>query len=301
MLGTVLSIQLSGCNGDIFVDSEVLPEISKITIEGDGGEWSTPISRKGLVRMYIKVDYDEEKYVNYFDVNNKITDETCPASDLENIIYENPIRYYSISFYGDMLYISSWYNAAEEKHFGVYLEYDYGVKQIDVTVSKGTPLQFLYQIPTSQEIEVEEDIETISHSISFSNGSSITQFFNVYPYAETSATCMIKTDAEWANGLMSEQLVPIYHFEWMWTNMTDCVIGKSFSFLPEQLLDFYFIISVQPGQKATVNYDMHYSKATDASTLVYYNTVSDVQYEVPVETTCVCPSVYDHKVIFEDL
>ncbi|MDE6648745.1 MAG: hypothetical protein K2K45_02320 [Muribaculaceae bacterium] len=274
----------------------------ELTIHGDDGEWSAPVTRKGLSRIYVKVIYNDRKYLTYRNKDYKITDEHCTASDLLDIEYDNPISKYIISYTGDMLYIHSIYNASDNKHMVLVLEYDYGTtKYIDVTFSKGIPLRLEHQ-EMDQNMKIEENIETIPHSFSFSNNSSATQHVNITPFAESSSTCKISAADEWATDFeISGVMIPSYYEGWDYTELTDCIIGESFSFKSESLMTEVFPVFVPPHKKATVKYNVNYSRATVKSTLILYNTVDHFEIRLPVTCSCVNPTSYDYEVIFEDI
>ena len=295
-------LSLTGCNSDIFIKPNGLPDKLELTIDGDDGEWSSPVSRKGLSRIYVKSNYDDRNYITYRNTEYKITNENCPASELMDIEYDNPVSKYIINYIGDMLYIHSIYNASYEKHMILVLEYDYGMtKHIDVIFSKGVPLRLEYQETTS-DMEIEENIETIPHSFSFSNKSSATQYVNITPFADSSYTCKLSAEEEWAHGVeISGVKIPLYFEEWQHKELTECIIGESFSFKSDNQDAEVFPVFIPANKKATVTYNVNYSRAIQKSTLILYNEVDHFEIKLPVSCSCVSPTSYDYEVIFEDI
>lgn len=125
-----VAFMLTACNNDIFVESENLPDVSYITLDGNGEVWSSAFSRKGLTRIYVNPEdsSDDGRYLTYYGVNGDVVDASCPFDELRDIQYDTPVRHYSISFYGGMIYITCHYNLFSEKWTAVYAtSYDYTV------------------------------------------------------------------------------------------------------------------------------------------------------------------------------
>lgn len=79
----------SGCNNDIFIDGKNLPDYTEVTVDGDGGQWSTAFSRDGLVKIYISNTSSAfNPYYRYYGINSGEVDSDCPPAQLGEIIYE---------------------------------------------------------------------------------------------------------------------------------------------------------------------------------------------------------------------
>ena len=53
LLTLLIASIASSCNSDIFIERENLPDITDITLDGNGEQWSSAFSRKGLTRIHV--------------------------------------------------------------------------------------------------------------------------------------------------------------------------------------------------------------------------------------------------------
>ena len=206
---------LTACNNEIFIESENLPDITDITLDGNGDVWSSAFSRKGLTGVYINPEdsSDDAKYLTYYGVNGNVVDASCPFSELKDIQYYTPFRYYSIGFYGGMIYITCHYNVLPEKSVRVYLEYDYGMtKLINVTMTEGNSIERGPWM-TDGEPDLDWDFEKIPHRRSFTNNSSLTQNFQLDPFADSRCSDQVIPKDSWAVGLTFDMHMPTYIFQ----------------------------------------------------------------------------------------
>lgn len=84
----VAAMALSGCNNDIFFDEPDIPESQSAMIEGDGGEVSFNIPRKGLEHFGFSLMSSNEKYCTCYNSAGEVVDSDSPASKISRIVYE---------------------------------------------------------------------------------------------------------------------------------------------------------------------------------------------------------------------
>lgn len=301
-LGASLIFLFSGCNNEIFLDDNQLPVYTEISIDGDNGSWSIPISRKGLNRIYINFEYPDNQYVVYRNTDYKVTNENCPASELLDISYRTPLRDYGIAFNGDMLYFSSLYNASSAITVTLHLEYVYGEEKIiDFNISEGKPLKFVMQ-DNDNDMKIKEYMSNQTYSTVFSNHLSESYPLDIYPYYMNNCFEEVTTDEEWANGLTFDIDIPVcIKGHWLGLRNKNFTIGERIDFCSPDSISESFTVDVPPLKFAKVRYKYLYSEATMESVLILDNTVADSKVMLPIKCKAVYPIDYEYEVIFEDL
>lgn len=302
------ALATAACNGDIFTDRNELPDFADITVEGDGGEWSAPIERDGLLRIYIDYSESVKPYVHYYDTDGNPADASCPASDLGSIVFENPVTFYSIGLHEEMLYVTSNYNAAGADNVTLHLEYDSGVtKLIHLTITQGEPLQLSFCIYDG-EIVTEENVAEQTHTERFTNRGPIPQRMEIMPYRASQCSDVAMPAEQWARKLTVDMPMLVYvpalvnfGYEWQLQDFTDICLGDLRTFTPEEYMDEKFFVEVPPGVKATVTWTLHYTRASQQGRLDFYNAVTDsYTSDVRFECTVLYPTSYDYTVSYEE-
>ena len=301
-IGALLAVVIiSSCNSELFIDDIDLPDVSDVTIEGDGGEWSTAFSRKGLSRIRIDYSSHDKEYVRYFSVEGPEVDADCPASELGSIVYENPKTFYSIGFVGEMMYLTSHYNASDYDMFTIYMDYDYGVtKSINVTLTEGEKLQLVTWIPTGN-MRIEENIsKSVTYTTSLTNNSSLTQKLETYPLLDSRCSDMVMPSEYWANGIVVDLPIPTFNgIDWEWREYKDVRLGERRDFSPNQSLNHKISVEVPAYSKAKISYTLNYSRATQEGFISLSNPVDDRSCETPVTWTSVYATSYEYAVEYE--
>lgn len=296
-----LLLAATGCNDDIFVDSAELPEYTDISIEGDGGQWSAPFSRDHLEKISIDYGANEKEYVTYYDVDGRTTTAACPAADLGSIVFENPIKYYSIGFEGEMMYVDSYYNASlYADNITIYLGYDYGVtKCVHVTFTQGRPLQLVFAQYDGEAVLEEVSRQTVN-TTSLANNSSVAQHMEIMPYLLSQCTDVVNPAGNWAKGIVTDMPMLTYSgTQWELAEYKDIRLGETRRFSPSQYFAEKFTVDVPPHTKATVRCALHYTRATQSGTLLFYNSVTDCQAEERFTCTSVYATSFEYTVDYE--
>ncbi len=301
ILTLLITFVLTACNNDIFIDAEPLPDTTEITLEGDGGSWSTTIPRDGLKKITMYNPYRDTKgYLTYYDHKDNKVNPDCPVSELGAIIFENPAQHYIISFYGKKLSINSYYNCYPKDYIVLLLEYDYGgTKKIHITFTEGKQLNF-FCFPEG-EMTVEDNIEEISHRTSFSNNSSLTQKFEIYPYINCNCSYEVIPDESWLNKMAIDNMpIPTYTGKvWILEDYELIYLGDRKTFSPMEYVYDKITVDVPPYTKATVNYTLHYSRASQTGKFFITNVVADQQFEIGFKATSIYATRYDFTVDYE--
>ncbi len=301
LLTLLIAFVLTSCNNDIFIDAEPLPDTTEITLEGDGGSWSTTIPRDGLKKITMYNLYRDTKgYLTYYDHKDNKVNPDCPVSELGAIIFENPAQHYIISFYGKKLSINSYYNCYPKDYIVLLLEYDYGgTKKIHITFTEGKQLDF-FCVPEG-EMTVEDNFEEISHRTAFTNNSSLTQKFEIYPYINCNCSYEVIPEYSWSKKMLIDNMaIPTYTGkEWLLVDHKTIYLGDRFSFSPSRYIYDKITVDVPPYTKATVNYTLHYSRAYETGKFIITNVVAERQFEMSYKTTSIYATKYDYTVEYE--
>lgn len=297
-----VALLMTTCNNDIFIEIENLPDVTYITLDGNGGEWSSAFSRKRLTRIYVNPEdsSDEGQYLTYYGVNGDVVDDSCPLDGLKDIQYDTPVRHYSIGFYGGMMYITCHYNFVPEKTVKVFLEYDYGMtKVINVTMTEGKPIELGFWMPEG-EPDLDGDFEKIPHRTSYTNNSSLTQKLQLDPFSDARCSDQVIPKDSWAVGLTFAMPMPVYSFqEWAWEEYECIRLGERRSFPQTVYEQDRLTVDVPPYTKATVTYTINYSRFTQMGTISLYNSVDKSWYDEDVIWTAVYATSYDYTVGYE--
>lgn len=291
----------TSCNGDVFVDSNDLPEVSDVTIDNDGGQWESAFSRKGLTKVALDVPHDEVRYVKYFDRKGTEVKADCPASDLGAIVYENPMLSFNIGLSGDMIYIGSLYNASESgRSFTLHLDYGYGEnKTIRFTLTPGRKLQKTFCITTG-ELQVVDNFASRTRNESFHNDSPVSQKLVIQPYLDVRPSDEAVPSDEWAVGLEMDLPMLFYNgHEWEWREFGNIRLGERRDFAMGQSSDEEIVVRVAPYSTARITYTLKYSRATRDGVIGLFNPVADLNLEIPVTWTSVYATSYEYTVEYE--
>ncbi len=293
-------VALTGCNGDIFADRIDVDDDPIVYVRGDGGEWSSPISTRGLKRIYINFKYDDKQYVTYYGANGTV-DENSPASELKGIVYENPARYYDIGFLGDMVYFTSNYNALDAFDVSLNLEYEDGMtSRVRFFVEAGERLEYGGSFMSGTSTD--DNVQTLAHRSTFNNNGPIAQKFVINPYMSLNGVIDIMTQEPWTSGLKVDLSLPVYTGTWWsWENFTDVVLNERMQPLPLDYGNETFTVDVPANTKAIVDYAANISRTTVDGILLFNNKVSDRQITVDYTAESYYPTSYVYNVTLEDL
>lgn len=288
----------SACNDDVFIENTDLPEYSEITISGDDGYWSRAYNRKGLERIYFSFSEGKKEYVRYFDVKGDEVDSNCPASELRNILYEDPFQYYDIGFHGDMIYVNTYYNSTRKDNYLTLLfEYDYGLtKEISINITPGEPY---WLFPNYEgEMVLEENIDELSFRQSFVNKGHVPQRMEVYPYRSSRCSAIVTMERDWSKGLVVDMALPTFDgSEWILREYSEVALGEYQSFdFPDNTSE-KISVEVPANSKCTVTYTLHYTRAVQKGFMLVHT--SGFQMEEEFTCTSVYPTNYDYTVSYE--
>lgn len=293
-----LVLLTSACNDDVFIKNTDLPEHSEVTINGDEGYWSRAYNRKGLESIHFSFSEGMKEYVRYFNVRGDEVDSNCPASELSNILYEDPLQSYDIGFHGDMIYINSYYNSTrKDNYLTILLEYDYGLtKEISVNITPGEPY---WMFPNYEgKMILEENIDESSFRQSFVNNGHIPQRMEIYPYLSSRCSAIVTMKPDWTKGLIVDMALPIFDgSEWILREYSEVALGEYLTFDFSGNTSDKISVEVPANSKCTVTYTLHYTRAIQKGIMLIHT--SGFQKEEEFTCISVCPTNYDYTVSYE--
>ncbi len=293
---------LSSCNDEVFIPRKDLPDVSEITLDGNGDSWSMVCSKKGLDHIYINGESSsvDNQYLTYYGSNGNIVNHECPASEISSIEYYTPLLSYSIGFYGNMINVICHYNITSETNITVMLDYDYGVsKMIHISLTEGKQYRLNSWVPTGKPI-LDENFEKVTHRASFTNNSNLTQNFELNPLFDSKCTDQVIPVDFWAIGLTVKLPMPTFTGkEWVWHEYKDISLGNERTFSPLTFYNDKLTIDVPANKKATVIYTLYYSRMTHHGVLHFYNPVDMHEFQEDITWTAVYATSYDYNVEYE--
>lgn len=297
----IAAMLMPACNGDIFIDGDELPDVTTLVIEGDGGQWSSAFSRKGLASIYC--ESNDKAYLTYYGINGGVVDADCPPSELKSIVYQSPVKFYEIGFEGDMAYFTSHYNASfDDNVLLLRFVYDYGaVKTIHIALTAGERLH-LVGWTLSGAMDLEENFHKTTYKESFTNNGPLAQKLELMPFLRSYCSGEAIPSDTWAYGLALDMPMPEYNFdgeEWEWREDEYVRLGYVTGNLTPRYFGHKLIIDVPAGATAKLSCTLNYTRAIQKGTLQFYNATADVYFETAVTWASVYPVSYDYEVEYE--
>lgn len=300
ILLSFLSFIIISCKNDVFIDYYELPENTQITITGDGGQWSSTFSRKGLTKVFLEGKFDEKEYIKYYSLLGTEINADASADEFGLIVFENPAKSYMIGIGENKISINSFYNAySTPTDIILNLVYENNkTKRIYITITPGSPLTVF--CTSNNNITTRENVSKTEYKNSFTNGSSLTQTMVVYPYLNAGCIYKLTPLENWADGFDVDCPIPLFiNNEWILMEYDKIKIGEQKSFLyPDPEIE-KISVEVPPYKKATLNITVYFSEATHKGDLWFHNPVMNFGVETGFIGTTICPTSYEYSVSIE--
>lgn len=210
ILGLLLSS--TACNSDIFLDGKEVLENMSATIEGDGGEVSFVIPTGHLLHLGFGSLTVNSNFVTYYDMYGEIIDQNSPAHDVASIVYSSDFVRFEILKQGDVLRLKSVYNTIGRKcNWPIWLEYDFGIRNIDIVSLPGRPL-FLVSTDYADDFSLLENARTSESRLRVVNNSPSSSSVVVQPYLNAVGSVLVGPtgDSGWIKSEKLEMTVPVY-------------------------------------------------------------------------------------------
>lgn len=281
------------------MDDPGIPELTDVSIEGDGGEWNRVIPTEGLQGIYVDYPAQERQYVQCRDANGN-HGSLDSGNRIAEIFYYNPLTSYTIGLSGQMIYIYSEFSSVTTD-FTVRLNYDDGLTGfIHVTIRAGEPLMFVYEMRKGDlEITSEPTPNVITQSLN--NNTSLPQTIEIRPYRMSGAFLRVTPTEKWAWDLTVDIGVPYFNGrEWNFAYRQDVKLGQVYDFTPDEpYTDQLISVEVPPGKRAVVKYSVAYQRARQKAMLKFSSKSQGCDWDVECEMVAKYPVSYEYEVQYE--
>ncbi len=185
------AVLFSGCNNDIFLDDSESTDTVSVTLEGDGGEISIPISTKNLLSIDIQY-YGSASLTTYYNKKGEIIPNDSPVSEVSRIVYDSGINSFEIIKDGKTLTIKSIYQTdSYERESIIDIEYSYGYKSIKAEFLPGKPLK-LIEVNYSEDLFISSIVHINSYRYGFHNYGHVPQIMPIFPYKYEEASVLVE-------------------------------------------------------------------------------------------------------------
>lgn len=294
------AVAATSCNSDLFIDADKeMPDDVTVYVAGDNGLAEVPIQPKGLQHIYVDEYSSAVSSYKYFNHNSEEVSADVPASEISQIWYYEPMCEFSIGLTGDRILISTYQNCAgSERTVSLRLEYDYGVKYINVHIAKGAPLEFLlceYQ----GDFEIIENFRTEQSTMTIDNKGGNPSTVYVKPYQNYSIVGLIKPDESWADYRQVEVAIPYYfesEDEWFLHDIGDLTLMDTF-YYDTYNKDKTVPVEIPANSKIRIIINVSFSRATSQGELLFRAPVSDNQFTVNYDCTVIQPVSYQIEIV----
>ena len=181
----------SGCNNDIFLDDIESTDSVSVTLEGDGGEISIPISTKNLLSIDVE-HYGNSSLITCYNKKGDIIPNDSPVSEVSRIVYDSGFNSFEVVKDGKTLTIKSIYQTDSYDHEAfINIEYTYGCKYIQAVFSPGKPLK-LIEVNYSEDLFISSIDHINSFRYGFHNNGHVPQIMAIFPYQNEVASILVE-------------------------------------------------------------------------------------------------------------
>lgn len=288
----------SACNNDIFIDGPMLDEDLHASVEGDGGTAVFRIPLKGLKYIGLGLTSEGKKFCTYYNERGETIDGNSPDPEVAaTVVFDNDICHFEIIRKGAELTFWSMANPMYRSTWTVRLEYDYAVRFITVEVLQGRPLQ-LVDVEYLSDLQTDDNAAVKTDRFGFTNGSSLTQIYEVRPYLNKLSFIKVEPDRHnyWLSGLAVTMPVPVYvDGRWQFVEKTDIVAGYEYRYQPQDYLT-KVDVEVQANSKVSILTDVTYAKAQASGTMTFLNVALDRRLMAYFTVTSIFPTGYEIRV-----
>lgn len=291
---------ITGCNSDIFIEDTDLPEIQDVMIEGDGGEATFTIPTKHLEHIGFDLMSTEEQYCKYYNARGELIDSKSPASEVHRIVFETMFTKLELIKEGARLTIRSICQTdRQDTHWTIRIEYNYGVRFIELTCSPGTPIR-LIEVIYNDDMITDDRAKVTSFRDGFTNNGPLQQTFIIHPYLNELASILVEpyTQNSWIQGERFNMPVPLYvGGKWVIQNKDGIEPGSKYTYEgPDRFTKVE--IDAPPYSHISVFTDVIYSGARVTGHMVFHNEVLDLTFSEDIKVTSLYP--IGHEIRIED-
>ncbi len=273
LLSTIIALSavLSGCNNDIFVEHNPLPDNTIGYVKGDGGQTEFDILKKGLksisltVSPYVKLD------VKVYDTQGRPYEKGSNPDNIGRLEISGPCMTCEAVLdrkAGKMRFKSIENPGAIETLVHMYLDYGYAGTAIDINVRAGKPF-IVRNSQLRSPIVVTDTVYSSVRSVHLINNDPTPRTYKIDVFGLIQSWGRLSCDYDW-NRISFSLPVPTLADDgsWGWHNLQFSPRAEDISFYTKSR---FFDITVPPNMISYVFIDRIRAK-----------TEIDVQLEAPV-------------------
>ena len=294
----LVTLLVSACNNDIFIDGPMLDEDLHASVEGDGGTAVFNIPLKGLEYIGLDLTSEGEKFCTYYNDRGEPIDGNSHESEVaRTVVFDNDLCRFEIIRKGSELTFRSHASPLYSSTWTIRLEYDYAVRFITVEVLQGRPLQ-LVDVAYLSDLQIDDSASVKTDRFGFTNGSSLTQIYEVRPYLNQLSFINVEPDRHnyWLSGLAVAMPVPVYvDGRWQFVEKTDIVAGYEYRYQPQGYLT-KVDVEIPANSKVSILTDVTYAKAEASGTMTFLNVALDRRLMAYFTVTSIFPTGYEIRV-----
>ena len=290
----VLLLSATACNPGIFFDEEEVLENMSVTVGGDGGEVSFAIPTGHLLRLGFGILTVNPNYVTYYDMCGDTISPDSPAEDIASIVYSSDFVRFEIIKNDNVLKLRSVYNTiGRECDWPIWLEYDFGYRNINAVSLPGLPLS-LVDTEYADDFTMLENARTSETRLRVANNSPSSTLVGVQPYLNAVASVLVGPtgDSNWIKSQKLDMPVPVYS-DGAW-KLSSRQIDPDVRFtydIPDRKIKEE--VTIPPYSDMNVITRVNYSAVMGHGTLHFLNQVSGVHLYAGFEVTSLYPMSYD--------
>lgn len=156
LLFTIALLTVTGCNDEVFVDTDILDTPDSLVVIGDNGSQALNYTRKKLHSATLLASNEVNRYLRFYDANGEEM-EQLNLQELRRIVYDYDLAMWEITIESERIVIHSYENATGCSYaFQIILDYGDIERWVNVEILPG-------ELPVFDSIE--SDASVISENV----------------------------------------------------------------------------------------------------------------------------------------
>ena len=288
-----MAVVLAGCNDDIFLAAaDELPEVTETTIAGDGGEVVFDVPVRGL--LTVTVDHlSDLNGLTCYDHAGNVIPEGSPARQTARISFRAMLISYDIYIDGGRIRVCTIEHPSTiDGHISIRLDYDYGVKWINVTVQPGRPLEIVaVGYDTTMDVT---SVRSVAGTMTYLNDTSLPQLYQVRPWLGISGTGVVDVPDIWAHGIKGCMRLPERDSDGVWSLGKERAVELSRTFYSYcQDWEYTVDVSIPAYAHVSVATEVTFDTVVTGGAVTFRAPVSGNEYHTIFKTTLTEPVAYE--------
>ncbi|MCM1036888.1 MAG: hypothetical protein NC406_06125 [Bacteroides sp.] len=291
---------LAACNDDVFLGADAdMPDVTEATVGGDGGEAVFAVPARGLLGVSVWHTSDFTGLTCY-DRDGNIIPENSPASELARISSRSMYLSYDIYIDGGRITLrTEEHPAATDGRISIRLDYDYGVRNIEVTVLPGRPLE-VAAISYGTTFDVSR-VTDVDRSMTYRNDAPLPQLCEVRPWLGIGGRYEVDVYDTWANGISVDVCLPERGADGIWSLGEPRRVDFGIAY-HTYVKDWNHVdrVTIPPYSYVTVASEVTSETVVTGGAVTFRAPVSGTEYHTIFKTTLTEPISYEIHIVDVD-